>query len=346
MRTVQEVTRPTPSEEDRNDVDELSPDRVKQTTMAQKKKSSAKPTQRTATTKAAKVSKASRPSPADEIDELSPSRNQEQSNAEEPASSERTRATQRPEPKHAQEPEEAQEIDENEAAATLGKKRRRQGRPPAGSPDLGSKEPEAQPSPEPEERPAKRKRGRPSRSPVTQKQPVVKPRAKPATQKQRNAASTAKSPKTKAPKAAKAATNNKDAPKARRRSSEDGENVAFEVTVQRFVNHKKRSKKSDAEHGSDQDSDGEGANEDTDPLQFEIPFANRIAESPVDVFAQLCEEVIGNMLVQFDEHLRNETDAARKKEVRVKIRAVEAYREELNLRLLQHVSLTGYLIPS
>ena len=341
-RSVREVTRQSLSEEERDDVDELSPDRPRDTTTAKNKKSPAKATRRTTTSKSAAVATGPRRSPADDIDELSPSRTQDQGTGEEPVGSDKTRRTRRPEPEQereqAQEQEEAQEIDENEAAATLGRKRRRQ-RPQSGSPDLGSKGPEEQPAPESEERPAKKKRGRPSRSPATQKQPAVKPRANAAPRKQQAAAAApaAKGPKTKAPQA-KAAAKSKDSPKARQRRSGDDENVAFEVTVQRFVNHKKRGRKAGAEPGSGSDSDGEEGNDDTDPLQLEIPFANRTAESPVDVFAQLCEEVIGNMLVQFEEHLHNETDAAKKKEVRVKIRAVEAYREELNLRLLQHVS--------
>lgn len=96
--------------------------------------------------------------------------------------------------------------------------------------------------------------------------------------------------------------------------------------MQRFANNRRR--------------DGEDA--DADPLQTEIPFANGSGASAVDVFAQVCEEVIAATLEQFEELGSAAEDPAKRKECRVKMRAIEAYREELSSRLLQHVSWTSW----
>ena len=139
------------------------------------------------------------------------------------------------------------------------------------------------------------------------------------------------------PKAKPAEKASKPAPKQRKRKSaapadrnddeEDevaaNDNTAVEITVQRFVNHKKRG----------------GNDDEEDPLHSEIPFANRTGESTVDVLAQVCEEVISNTMGQFHELLGGAgTEAAKKKEYRIKMRAIDAYKEELNSRFLQHVS--------
>ncbi|KAJ6442577.1 mannosylphosphorylation protein (Mnn4) [Purpureocillium lavendulum] len=141
----------------------------------------------------------------------------------------------------------------------------------------------------------KRKRGRPNKSPAKQRQPARKPRTKPEASRKRPA---------------------KDGDDDGDDKSKDGDD-AIEITVQRFVNHKGR----------------EGA----DPLQAtpEIPFANRGGETVVDVFAQVCDEVIVTTLAQFEQLLEG-ADGAKKKEYRIKMRALEAYREELKSRLLQH----------
>ncbi|KAL3958304.1 hypothetical protein ACCO45_006466 [Purpureocillium lilacinum] len=170
----------------------------------------------------------------------------------------------------------AEEIGAEEAANALRRPRL------TSSPELGSADIA--------EAPPKRPRGRPSNSPAKQRQPARKPKAKPQ-----------------APRRKRTANGDVDD------DSKDGD--AIEITVQRFVNHKRR--------GS------------SDPLQTEIPFANRSGETVVDVFAQVCDEVIATTLAQF-EQLLEEADNAKKKEYRIKMRAIEAYREELNSRLLQH----------
>lgn len=322
-----------------DEVDELSPDRPRDQAPAQSSGSKGVPKRRVVPAKTASPHVSSG-SLEDDVDELSPSRSQEETQADELATTTRPG---RPPRQQAQpeEAEEAEEIDEAAAAAALGRTRRR-GRP-SKSPQAGSREAEEELEDEPNDTTEnlgtkKRKRGRPSTSPATQKQPAVKPKPKAAP----TASRPRPSPTATQGRPAKSAPKRTSSPKARqRRASDDGENAAFEVTVQRFVHHKSRAKKTDP--GAEGDSDaGEGVDEDADPLQLEIPFANRTAESAVDVFAQLCEEVIGNMMTQFEEHLRNAPDAARKKELKVKLRAVEAYREELNLRLLEHVSTPGF----
>ena len=205
--------------------------------------------------------------------------------------------------------EQAEQISETEAARTLGKKRPRRSERTS-SPLLGSHDGEDEPLPK-----RGRERGRPAgTSPPTQKQRV--PRGKAKSQK-RPAAS--KPTATKPAAKAKA----KPSPKKRRKSGE--EDAVIELTVQRFVNHKRRA--------------GGEEGDDVDPLQLDIPFANRTGESAVDVFAQVCDEVIGNTLEQFERMANSAPDAARRKEFRIKTRAVEAYREVLGARLLQHVSI-------
>lgn len=219
--------------------------------------------------------------------------------------------------------EEAEEIDAAEAARTLGRKRPRRSIRTS-SPELGSaaaaeeqEDEEQQDEEQQDEEPApKRRRGRPSKSPAVQKHPARKP--KPKLQKQPSQA-TQKRKRSSKPETAK----------SRRESGDgygdgDGDDDAIEITVQRFVNNKRRHSDSGP-----------------DPLHAEIPFANRSGETVVDVFAQVCEEVIAATLAQLGQLADAADGAAKKKECRIKMRAVEAYREELSARLLQHVSWPG-----
>lgn len=147
------------------------------------------------------------------------------------------------------------------------------------------------------EQPKKRQKGRPVASPAIQKQP-------------RKKTAGAGRP----PKAASVRSG------ASRRSA-SGDDAAVEVTVQRFINNRRE--------GDDEDSD--------DPLQENIPFANKATETVVDVLAQVCEEVVETTLGQLRRLANTTSDSVKQKEYRVKMRAIEAYREELSSRLLQHV---------
>ncbi|KAF5984413.1 hypothetical protein FCOIX_2671 [Fusarium coicis] len=200
-----------------------------------------------------------------------------------------------------EEEEVAEAIDPVEAAKTIGRKRPRRSLP-SQSPVA---EPDGQEAEEEQEEPAaKRRRGRPSRSPATQKQPATKP--KPTKSKSR----------TRQEKPLpKQVRRTKQAAKERRVS--DGS--AIEVTVQRFVNVKKFIK---------------GDDEEEDHLAADLPFTTT-GVTAVDVFAQACLEVIDGTVAKLLEALQNTEEKDKKKECRIKIRALEAYKEELTSRLLQ-----------
>ncbi|KAG6367932.1 hypothetical protein INS49_002132 [Diaporthe citri] len=73
-----------------------------------------------------------------------------------------------------------------------------------------------------------------------------------------------------------------------------------------------------------------------DILNTEIPFADRAGVNAVDVLAQMCEELISTSLHKLQDTFDNAQDAATKKEIRVKLRALEAFQEELRTRFLEH----------
>ncbi|KAL7790051.1 hypothetical protein V8C37DRAFT_385275 [Trichoderma ceciliae] len=253
-----------------------------------------------------------------------------------------------------EEQENAEEIDEEETPKALRRKHTRPPREP--SPELGSQplgdaeevedeelepepepepesepepeaEPEAEPEPEIEEvtgvedeieetilpTPPKRKRGRPSKSPTVQRQPTAKPKlVKPRKDVQPQPEYS--NDENEQPQPPKNRT------KKRHSDQSEGDGGTIEITVQRFVNLKRRGNEDD----------------DVDPLQNEMAFVNHGGESVIDVFAQVCDEVISTTLEQFQEVTNGAEEAAKKKEYRIKMRAIEAYREELKSRFLQH----------
>ncbi|KAI6081566.1 hypothetical protein F4821DRAFT_249019 [Hypoxylon rubiginosum] len=123
-------------------------------------------------------------------------------------------------------------------------------------------------------------------------------------------ASPAKQSHPKAPKA-----KNK-APGTRKRS--DGE--AIPIIVQRYTKRM---------HLNEDDTDA-------DILNADIPFANRGGVNVIDVLSQICDEVIDSSLETLHEAAVNAKEAARKREFRTKLRALEAFQEELRTRLLEH----------
>lgn len=227
--------------------------------------------------------------------------------------------------------DEAEEVDAVAAAKALGKKRQRHSI--RISPELGSGLAEA----ETEEPPLRtiRIQKRPGKSPAVQRQPASRPiKGAPSRdgRRQKRKTDDRPAPKQKADEepAAKKKAGHKPAAKKRAddtptskgaaASKKDGDDDGVEITVQRFVNHKRR--------GGDADE--------ADPLHSDMAFANRPGESVVDVFAQVCDEVVASTLAQFQQLLETADGAAKKKECRIKMRAVEAYREELRSRLLLH----------
>ncbi len=153
---------------------------------------------------------------------------------------------------------------------------------------------------EPPEEPAPKRQARPKPAPAIQRQPA----------KRRNPAE-GQPKKKRGPKARSTGS------RARANSADD---IPIEITVQRFVNA----------DGDEDASDEEGGSE--------IPFVNKSGETVVDVLAQVCEEVIGKALGQFERVAHDTMDPAKRKASRIQMRAVEAYREEVSARLLQHVS--------
>ncbi|CVK94270.1 uncharacterized protein FMAN_03442 [Fusarium mangiferae] len=246
----------------------------------------------------------------DEEDELSPNRadhapvdDEQSDDATEEAEPEVEEVEEEPavEEEPQEEEEAAEAIDAVKAAKTIGRKRPRRSLPsqsPVAEPEEQAQEEET------EEPAAKRRRGRPSRSPATQKQPAAKP--KPTKSKSRT---------TQEKPLPKQVRRTKQAAKERRVS--DGS--AIEVTVQRFVNVKKFI------NGDDQEED---------QLAADLPFTTT-GVTAVDVFAQACLEVIDGTVAKLLETLQNTEEKDKKKECRIKIRALEAYKEELTSRLLQ-----------
>ncbi|KAI1459589.1 hypothetical protein F4805DRAFT_67993 [Annulohypoxylon moriforme] len=106
--------------------------------------------------------------------------------------------------------------------------------------------------------------------------------------------------------------------KAATRRKSDGE--AIPIIVQRYT---KRT------HQNEGDTDA-------DILNAEIPFSNRGGVNVIDVLSQICDEVIESSLETLHEAAVNAKDAPTKREFRTKLRALEAFQEELRTRLLEH----------
>ncbi|KAL1882195.1 hypothetical protein Daus18300_000681 [Diaporthe australafricana] len=109
--------------------------------------------------------------------------------------------------------------------------------------------------------------------------------------------------------------------KAARKKRGDATEPPISVKIQRFTKPRRL------------DEDDPEAD---DILNTEIPFANRGGVNAVDVLAQMCEELITTGLEKFRDTFDNAQDAATKKEIRVKLRALEAFQEELRTRFLEH----------
>ncbi|KAJ0108913.1 hypothetical protein J7T55_005456 [Diaporthe amygdali] len=108
---------------------------------------------------------------------------------------------------------------------------------------------------------------------------------------------------------------------AHRKKSGDAAQQPISVKIQRFTKPRRI------------DEDDPEAD---DILNTEIPFANRGGVNAVDVLAQMCEELISTSLQNLKDNFDNAQDAATKKELRVKLRALEAFQEELRTRFLEH----------
>lgn len=215
------------------------------------------------------------------------------------------------------EEEQAEEVNDGEAARVLSRKRPRRSAARRSSPLLGSQE-QAEGGPSAgsvahehvqeheseveEEPPPKRQRKKPQHSPAKKKQPAKKPRA-PRRKKEKGAA-----------------------PRRGDTSADEmgrDDAAVIPITVQRFKKPRKRQ------------SDGA----DTDILAADIPYTNQKGVNVVDVLAQSADEVIGTCIEQLANALQNAEQSPVRKELRVKIKALEAFGEEVRTRLLSHVSL-------
>lgn len=77
---------------------------------------------------------------------------------------------------------------------------------------------------------------------------------------------------------------------------------------------------------------------DVDILNQEVPFSKRGGVNAVDVLTQVCEEVIEAGLETLEEGGMNAQDTRARKEYRIKLRALEAFQEELRTQMLELVS--------
>ncbi|KAH9906501.1 hypothetical protein F4778DRAFT_726340 [Xylariomycetidae sp. FL2044] len=102
----------------------------------------------------------------------------------------------------------------------------------------------------------------------------------------------------------------------RRRS--DGETIP--ITVQRYTK---------PVHRNEDDTDA-------DILAADIPFANRSGVNVVDVLSQMCDEVIEWSLEKVHDAAVHAENTGIRKELRTKLRALEAFQAELRTRLLEH----------
>ncbi|PQE18041.1 AT hook domain-containing protein [Rutstroemia sp. NJR-2017a BVV2] len=151
--------------------------------------------------------------------------------------------------------------------------------------------------------PVVRKKGRPRQviSPVRQRQPAP-PKAK----------------SQKAEKADKADKAEKPEKASRKRKVREGSPIP--VMVHRLTS------------GPVYDED----ESDADILNSEIPCAKRAGVNSVDVLSQICQELVTAGLETLGENMIKTQDAALRLEYKTKMKAVENFTRELNVRLLEH----------
>lgn len=109
----------------------------------------------------------------------------------------------------------------------------------------------------------------------------------------------------------------------RKKKNEDEAGPPIPVKIQRFTKRRRR---------RDDESD------DDDILNSTIPYTTRPGVNAVDFLAHTCERTIETSVNKIKEGIMNSQDAAEKKELRVKLRALEAFQQELQTRFLEHVS--------
>ena len=78
-----------------------------------------------------------------------------------------------------------------------------------------------------------------------------------------------------------------------------------------------------------------------DILNAEIPRTKRGGVNAIDVLSQVCQEIIGAGLDTLEDGFKRCEDQVLRREYKTKLRAVEAFGDELQTRLLEHVSFNG-----
>lgn len=234
-----------------------------------------------------------------ELDELSPDQPRDRNRKPEQLSGEKSMNLRVDEDAAQHSAEEAEEIGDEEAAAALKKK-----------PGRGRSSIPAAMSPdldEPTPIVTTRRRGRPSdiSSPAQRRLP------KRASQQS-------------AAKAAKAAPKPASQPsKKSAKSAKDRGGSPIPITVHRFTKRPLY----------------DGDVSDVDILNAEIPYIKRAGVSAIDVLSQVCHEIIESGLDTLAEGGSKADDPALRREYKTKWSAVEAFGRELQVRLLEYVSM-------
>lgn len=112
----------------------------------------------------------------------------------------------------------------------------------------------------------------------------------------------------------------KQSKEKQKRKRHSGENEDVPIVVQRYTR---------PQHHNENDTDA-------DILSADIPFANRSGVNVINVLGQMCDEVIDSNLAILHEAAINADNSITKREYRTKLRALEAFQEELRTRFLEH----------
>jgi hypothetical protein len=83
-----------------------------------------------------------------------------------------------------------------------------------------------------------------------------------------------------------------------------------------------------------------------DILNAEIPRAKRGGVNAIDVLSQICQEIIGAGLDTLEDGCNRCEDPILRREYKTKLRAVEAFGDELQTRLLDHVSFETHALTN
>lgn len=109
-------------------------------------------------------------------------------------------------------------------------------------------------------------------------------------------------------------------PRRKKTSTVDGEDVV--IHAQRFTKRRRVA---------------EGEDPDFDIITAEIPFGKRAGVNCVDVLSSMCDDVVESAVQTLQESKKRAADAAARREIQVKTRALEAFQAELQHRFLGHV---------